>query len=132
MVVGVRFHFTNQIEVTGRHSPRIVAARIEPAVEKPLRGKPKAGFPLRLEIPPNPRDSHFPTTSAAAFIPLPNPKAIPSPSASSRSNSSTLPGGYDVSRLFHANSKFAGGRELGDNQRPMARPNPLFLIGEFI
>lgn len=31
-----------------------------------------------------------------------------------------------------ANSKFAGGRELGDNQRPMARPNPLFLIGEFI
>src|SRR5690348_17109414 len=100
MVVGVRFHFTNQIEVTGRHSPRIVAARIEPAVEKPLRGKPKAGFPLRLEIPPNPRDSHFPTTSAAAFIPLPNPKAIPSPSASSRSNISTLPGGYDVSRLF--------------------------------
>jgi len=28
------------------------------AVEKPLRGKPKAGFPLRLEIPQRQRDSH--------------------------------------------------------------------------
>jgi transposase len=38
------------------------------AVEKPLRGKPKAGFPLRLEIPQNRRDSHFPTaTTAAAY-----------------------------------------------------------------
>jgi hypothetical protein len=35
------------------------------AVEKPLRGKPKTGFPLRLEIPPR-RDSHFPTATAAA------------------------------------------------------------------
>jgi len=36
------------------------------AVEKPLRGKPKTGFPLRLEIPQTPRDSHFPTASATA------------------------------------------------------------------
>ena len=36
------------------------------AVEKPLRGKPKAGFPLRLEIPQRRRDSHFPTATAAA------------------------------------------------------------------
>jgi hypothetical protein len=35
------------------------------AVEKPLRGKPKAGFPLRLEIPQPRRDSHFPTATAA-------------------------------------------------------------------
>jgi len=36
------------------------------AVEKPLRGKPKAGFPLRLEIPQKARDSHFPTATTAA------------------------------------------------------------------
>src|SRR5467141_2894097 len=36
------------------------------AVEKPLRGNPKAGFPLRLEIPQRARDSHFPTASPAA------------------------------------------------------------------
>jgi transposase len=36
------------------------------AVEKPLRGKPKTGFPLRLGIPPKARDSHFPTASPAA------------------------------------------------------------------
>jgi transposase len=35
------------------------------AVEKPLRGKPKTGFPLRLGIPQKARDSHFPTASAA-------------------------------------------------------------------
>ena len=35
------------------------------AVEKPLCGKPKAGFPLRLGIPPQQRDSHFPTVTAA-------------------------------------------------------------------
>src|ERR1700686_4490881 len=36
------------------------------AVEKPLRGNPKTGFPLRLEIPQTARDSHFPTATAAA------------------------------------------------------------------
>ena len=35
------------------------------AVEKPLRGKPKTGFPLRLGIPQHQRDSHFPTATAA-------------------------------------------------------------------
>jgi hypothetical protein len=37
------------------------------AVEKPLRGKPTTGFPLRLGIPQKARDSHFPTASAAAI-----------------------------------------------------------------
>jgi transposase len=37
-----------------------------PAMEKPLRGKvQKRTFPLRLEIPPQTRDSHFPTAPAA-------------------------------------------------------------------
>jgi transposase len=36
------------------------------AVEKPLRGKVKATFPLRLEIPQKARDSHFPTATTAA------------------------------------------------------------------
>jgi len=36
------------------------------AVEKPLLGKPKTGFPLRLEIPQKARDSHFPTAATAA------------------------------------------------------------------
>jgi hypothetical protein len=36
------------------------------AVEKPLRGNPEAGFPLRLEIPQRARDFHFPTASTAA------------------------------------------------------------------
>jgi transposase len=36
------------------------------AVEKSLRGKPKAGFPLRREIPRHRRDSHFPTATAAS------------------------------------------------------------------
>jgi transposase len=35
------------------------------AVEKALRGKPKAGFPRRLEIPQKARDFHFPTASTA-------------------------------------------------------------------
>jgi hypothetical protein len=39
------------------------------AVEKPLRGNPKAGLPLRLEIPQRTRDSHFATASAAVHQP---------------------------------------------------------------
>jgi transposase len=40
-----------------------------PAVEKTLRGKvQRLTFPPRLEIPQNPRDSHFPTASAAAGL----------------------------------------------------------------
>jgi hypothetical protein len=37
------------------------------AVEKPLRGKPKSGFPRRLEIPQKARDFHFPTASTATI-----------------------------------------------------------------
>ena len=40
-------------------------SRRRKAVEKPLRGKPKTGFPLRLEIPQTTRDFHFPTAPAA-------------------------------------------------------------------
>src|ERR1035437_4215454 len=36
-------------------------------VEKPLRGKVLRTFPPRLEIPPKPRDSHFPTVTTAAL-----------------------------------------------------------------
>jgi len=40
--------------------------RREKAVEKPLRGKAqKRAFPLRLEIPQEARDSHFPTATTA-------------------------------------------------------------------
>jgi transposase len=40
-------------------------SRRRKTVEKPLRGKPKAGFPPRLEIPQHRRDSHFSTVTAA-------------------------------------------------------------------
>jgi transposase len=43
----------------------IAPQRRRKAVEKPLRGKPKAGFPLRVGIPHTARDSHFPTATAA-------------------------------------------------------------------
>ena len=36
-------------------------------VEKTLRGKVLRTFPPRLEIPPKPRDSHFPTVTTAAL-----------------------------------------------------------------
>jgi transposase len=40
------------------------------AVEKTLRGKaPRRAFPLRLEIPHTPRDSHFPTATTAVSQP---------------------------------------------------------------
>ena len=43
--------------------------RREKAMEKPLRGKPRSGFPLRLGIPQPTRDSHFPTASTAGHRP---------------------------------------------------------------
>ncbi len=73
-------------------------------MEKPLRGKPNAGFPLRLEIPHSPRDFHFPT-AAAAVISLPPSTTTPSPSASFHSSISISLGGYDVSRLFQTSPK---------------------------
>ena len=39
-------------------------------MEKPLRENPTTGFPLRLEIPHNPRDTHFPTATTAARLPF--------------------------------------------------------------
>jgi transposase len=38
------------------------------AVGKPLLGNPKAGFPLRLEIPQKERDAHFPTATATGSL----------------------------------------------------------------
>src|SRR5579863_2832487 len=71
-------------------------------MEKPLRGKPKPGFPLRLEIPQHRRDSHFPTaTTADITSPTFEPSKLPSPCVASRSSISAPPGGYDVTRLFH-------------------------------
>jgi transposase len=46
------------------------------AVEKPLRGKPKTGFPLRLEIPQKARDSHFPTAPAATMTTPPSRSTV--------------------------------------------------------
>jgi hypothetical protein len=41
----------------------------EKAVEKPLRGNPwKPGFPLRLEIPQQTRDFHFPPASTTTSL----------------------------------------------------------------
>jgi transposase len=58
-------HLVGRYEVSGES---LVGRPSRPAkaVEKTLRGKPKAGFPLRLEIPQPRRDSHFPTAAATA------------------------------------------------------------------
>ena len=58
-------HLVGRYEVSGES---LVGRPSRPvkAVEKVLRGKPKAGFPLRLEIPRPRRDSHFPTATATA------------------------------------------------------------------
>src|SRR5579863_5741483 len=84
-------------------------------MEKPLRGKPKPGFPLRLEIPQHQRDSHFPTaTTADITSPTFEPSKLPSPCVASRSSISAPPGGYDVTRLFQISSgvRAARGRLL--------------------
>src|SRR5216684_38866 len=46
------------------------------AVEKTLRGKPRTGFPLRLEIPPKARDSHFPTAPATTVYFPASPRGL--------------------------------------------------------
>jgi transposase len=58
-------HLVGRYQVSGES---LVGRPSRPAtvVEKTLRGKPKAGFPLRLEIPQPRRDSHFPTATATA------------------------------------------------------------------
>ena len=64
----VRFgpHVVGRYNAQGWPLPEQRSPRRRKAVEKPLRGKPKPGFPLRLEIPQNRRDSHFPTATTAA------------------------------------------------------------------
>jgi transposase len=47
--------------------PELKLKRRGKTVEKTLRGKVLRTFPPRLEIPPTPRDSHFPTVTAAAL-----------------------------------------------------------------
>jgi transposase len=60
-------HTVGRFNAQGTPLPEPLARkRRGKAVEKPLRGKPRTGFPLRLEIPQRQRDSHFPTATAAA------------------------------------------------------------------
>jgi len=54
---------------TGQGKPIVKTSATLAAVEKPLRGKvKKPTFPPRLEIPPTPRDSLFPTAAATAGL----------------------------------------------------------------
>jgi hypothetical protein len=62
------------------------AAAAEEAVEKALRGKPEAGFPLSHSHD----GDHFRS----------DPTPTPSPHAASGSSISIKPGGYDVTMLF--------------------------------
>ena len=63
--VGYGPHIIGCFTAEGMPLLETIPRRRRKAVEKPLRGNPKTGFPLRLEIPHTPRDSHFPTASAA-------------------------------------------------------------------
>jgi transposase len=61
--VGYGPHVVGRFNAAGMPLLETIARRRRKAVEKPLRGNPKAGFPLRLEIPQRARDSHFPTAT---------------------------------------------------------------------
>jgi transposase len=63
--IGYGPHVVGRYNGQGEPLPEAIKSRRGRAVEKPLRGKPKAGFPLRLEIPQPQRDSHFPTATTA-------------------------------------------------------------------
>src|SRR5579871_5565736 len=66
------------------------------AVEKTLRGKPKAGFPVRLEIPQKQRDSHFPTaTTTAAHLYPRSLLSLPVRQAGRKSESGAEEPSYD-------------------------------------
>ena len=67
--VGYGPHVVGRFNAQGLPLLEAVRSRRRKAVEKPLRGKLKTGFPLRLEIPQKARDSHFPTATAAARSP---------------------------------------------------------------
>jgi hypothetical protein len=63
--VGYGPHTVGRFTAEGLPWPEPLSNRRGPAVEKPLQGKvSKQTFPLRLEIPPKARDSHFPTAPA--------------------------------------------------------------------
>ena len=64
--VGYGPHVVGRFNAQGLPLLEKARRRRRKAVEKPRRGKPKAGFPLRLEIPHKARDSHFPTATATA------------------------------------------------------------------
>ena len=66
LTVGYGPHIVGRYNAQGWPLLEELKSRRRKTVEKPLRGKPKAGFPLRLEIPQPRRDSHFPTVPAAA------------------------------------------------------------------
>jgi transposase len=66
--VGYGPHTVGRFSAEGMPLQEIIGKRRRKAVEKPLRGNPKAGFPLRLEIPPRARDFHFPTATAAGSL----------------------------------------------------------------
>jgi hypothetical protein len=63
--VGYGPHTVGRFNAEGLALPEPLPNRRGKAVEKPLRGKVKQQtFPLRLEIPPKARDSHFSTAPA--------------------------------------------------------------------
>ena len=62
--VGYGPHVVGRFNAQGIPLLEALPSRRRKAAEKPLRGKPQAGFPLRLGIPPKTRDSHFPTATA--------------------------------------------------------------------
>ena len=66
--VGYGPHTVGRFNAEGMPVPEIIGRRRRKAVEKPLRGKLKATFPLRLEIPQRARDSHFPTATATRVL----------------------------------------------------------------
>jgi len=61
--VGYGPHVVGRFNAEGMPLLQAIPRRRRKAVEKPLRGNPKAGFPLRLGIPQKARDSHFPTAT---------------------------------------------------------------------
>jgi len=67
--VGYGPHMVGRFNAEGLAWPEPLSNRRGPAVEKPLQGKvSKQTFPLRLEIPPKARDSHFPTAPATGSL----------------------------------------------------------------
>jgi len=66
--VGYGPHVVGRFNAEGMPLLETIPRRRRKAVEKPLRGNPKTGFPLRLEIPQRARDSHFPTAATTGSL----------------------------------------------------------------